>query len=231
MLKETPIAPRYRGVEGDRRPPLQNGLFVRPPVQPQAGHPQHRVRDPPVRPARQGDRAGLGGGPDHRDRHRPRASPAPAQPTGKGSSTWSPRSPWAGPGSCSAWNAPGWPATFAGWHQLLELCGMTGTVICDEDGLYDPRNFNDRLLLGMKGQLSEALCRIPDNISPGYTVNRSGSGSCISVVRQGRFAAGRSRLGGWPLPCVAGGLPRGFLLVRMSAYRIGSCPAASSITR
>jgi DNA invertase Pin-like site-specific DNA recombinase len=44
----------------------------------------------------------------------------------------------------------------ADWHQLLELCGLTGTLICDEDGLYDPRNFNDRLLLGMKGQLSEA---------------------------------------------------------------------------
>ena len=44
----------------------------------------------------------------------------------------------------------------ADWHQLLELCGMTGTLICDEDGLYDPRNFNDRLLLGMKGQMPEA---------------------------------------------------------------------------
>src|SRR3984893_746331 len=44
----------------------------------------------------------------------------------------------------------------ADWHQLLELCGMTGTLICDEDGLDDPRNFNDRLLLGMKGQMSEA---------------------------------------------------------------------------
>src|SRR6266849_4342768 len=44
----------------------------------------------------------------------------------------------------------------ADWHQLLELCGMTGTLICDEDGMYDPRNFNDRLLLGMKGQMSEA---------------------------------------------------------------------------
>jgi DNA invertase Pin-like site-specific DNA recombinase len=44
----------------------------------------------------------------------------------------------------------------ADWHQLLELCGMTGTLICDEDGLYDPRDFNDRLLLGMKGQMSEA---------------------------------------------------------------------------
>src|SRR6516225_6609599 len=44
----------------------------------------------------------------------------------------------------------------ADWHQLLERCGMTGTLICDEDGLYDPRNFNDRLLLGLKGALSEA---------------------------------------------------------------------------
>jgi DNA invertase Pin-like site-specific DNA recombinase len=44
----------------------------------------------------------------------------------------------------------------ADWHQLLELCGLTGTLICDEDGLYDPRSFNDRLILGMKGQISEA---------------------------------------------------------------------------
>jgi len=44
----------------------------------------------------------------------------------------------------------------ADWHQLLELCGMTGTLICDEDGLYDPRNFNDRLLLGLKGTMAES---------------------------------------------------------------------------
>src|SRR5208283_871823 len=44
----------------------------------------------------------------------------------------------------------------ADWHQLLELCGLTGTLICDEDGLYDPRNFNDRLLLGLKGTMAES---------------------------------------------------------------------------
>ena len=48
----------------------------------------------------------------------------------------------------------------ADWHQLLELCGMTGTLICDEDGLYDPQNFNDRLLLGLKGALSEMYADI-----------------------------------------------------------------------
>lgn len=42
------------------------------------------------------------------------------------------------------------------WHRLLELCALTGTLILDEDGLYDPSHFNDRLLLGLKGTMSEA---------------------------------------------------------------------------
>lgn len=42
------------------------------------------------------------------------------------------------------------------WHQLLEICALTGTLILDEDGLYDPQHFNDRLLLGLKGTMSEA---------------------------------------------------------------------------
>jgi DNA invertase Pin-like site-specific DNA recombinase len=45
------------------------------------------------------------------------------------------------------------------WHRLLEICALTGTLILDEDGLYDPSHFNDRLLLGLKGTMSEALCR------------------------------------------------------------------------
>src|SRR5512134_222587 len=41
------------------------------------------------------------------------------------------------------------------WHTLLEFCGLVGTLIIDEDGIYDPRHPNDRLLLGMKGTFSE----------------------------------------------------------------------------
>ena len=41
------------------------------------------------------------------------------------------------------------------WHTLLEFCGLVGTLIIDEDGVYDPRHPNDRLLLGMKGTMSE----------------------------------------------------------------------------
>jgi len=44
----------------------------------------------------------------------------------------------------------------ADWHRLLEICALTETLILDEDGLYDPGEFNDRLLLGLKGTMSEA---------------------------------------------------------------------------
>ena len=44
----------------------------------------------------------------------------------------------------------------ADWHRLLEICALTDTLILDEDGLYHPGEFNDRLLLGLKGTMSEA---------------------------------------------------------------------------
>jgi len=42
------------------------------------------------------------------------------------------------------------------WHQLIDLCALTGTLIADSDGIYAPGDFNDRLLLGLKGTMSEA---------------------------------------------------------------------------
>lgn len=44
----------------------------------------------------------------------------------------------------------------ADWHRLLEICALTQTLILDEEGVYDPNQFNDRLLLGLKGTMSEA---------------------------------------------------------------------------
>ena len=41
------------------------------------------------------------------------------------------------------------------WHHLIELCGMVGSVVVDPDGIYDPAIINDRLLLGLKGTMSE----------------------------------------------------------------------------
>lgn len=44
----------------------------------------------------------------------------------------------------------------ADWHRLLEICALADTLLLDEDGIYDPAHFNDRLLLGLKGTMSEA---------------------------------------------------------------------------
>jgi DNA invertase Pin-like site-specific DNA recombinase len=48
----------------------------------------------------------------------------------------------------------------ADWYQLLELCALFGTLIADVDGVYDPAQYNDRLLLGLKGTMSEAELHI-----------------------------------------------------------------------
>ncbi len=42
------------------------------------------------------------------------------------------------------------------WHRLVDLCGWTSTLLIDEDGCYNPADFNDRLLLGLKGTMSAA---------------------------------------------------------------------------
>ena len=44
----------------------------------------------------------------------------------------------------------------ADWYRLIEICSLTGTLIIDEDGCYDPADFNDGLLLGLKAQMSQA---------------------------------------------------------------------------
>ena len=42
----------------------------------------------------------------------------------------------------------------ADWHRLLEICALADTLILDEDGVYDPASFNDRLLLGLNSQIA-----------------------------------------------------------------------------
>ena len=47
----------------------------------------------------------------------------------------------------------------ADWYRLLDLCGITNALLADDDGLYHPGDFNDRLVLGLKSTMSEFLCR------------------------------------------------------------------------
>jgi DNA invertase Pin-like site-specific DNA recombinase len=53
----------------------------------------------------------------------------------------------------------------ADWYQLLDLCALTDTLIGDADGIYHPKDYNDRLVLGLKGTMSEMLCRYRHKLS------------------------------------------------------------------
>jgi DNA invertase Pin-like site-specific DNA recombinase len=76
------------------------------------------------------------------------------------------------------------------WHQLLELCAMFGTLLGDADGIYDPRDHNDRLLLGLKGTMSEAELHVLRGRLRNGQLNKARRGEFIThapigYVRQG----------------------------------------------
>lgn len=62
------------------------------------------------------------------------------------------------------------------WHRLLEICALTNTLILDEDGIYDPSHFNDRLLLGLKGTMSEAELHVLRARLRGGIINKARRG-------------------------------------------------------
>jgi DNA invertase Pin-like site-specific DNA recombinase len=64
----------------------------------------------------------------------------------------------------------------ADWHRLIELCSLSRTLILDEDGIYDPAEFNDRLLLGLKGTMSEAELHIIRGRLRGGILNKARRG-------------------------------------------------------
>ena len=64
----------------------------------------------------------------------------------------------------------------ADWHRLLEICALSETLILDEDGVYDPGDFNDRLLLGLKGTMSEAELHMMRARLRGGILNRAKRG-------------------------------------------------------
>ena len=64
----------------------------------------------------------------------------------------------------------------ADWHRLLEICALSDTLILDEDGIYDPAHFNDRLLLGLKGTMSEAELHVLQARLRGGVLNKARRG-------------------------------------------------------
>jgi DNA invertase Pin-like site-specific DNA recombinase len=80
------------------------------------------------------------------------------------------------------------------WHTLIEFCGLVGTVIVDEDGIYDPRHPNDRLLLGMKGTMSELELTLFRQRSQEALKQKARRGGLFLGVAAGYVRAGRDRI-------------------------------------
>ena len=73
----------------------------------------------------------------------------------------------------------------ADWHRLLELCALSQTLILDEDGLYEPGKFNDRLLLGLKGTMSEAELHVLRARLLGGQLNKARRGELKQILPVG----------------------------------------------
>src|SRR5712675_2160931 len=80
------------------------------------------------------------------------------------------------------------------WHTLIEFCGLVGTIIVDEDGIYDPRHSNDRLLLGMKGTMSELELSLFRQRSQEALKQKARRGALFLGVAAGYVKSGRDRI-------------------------------------
>jgi DNA invertase Pin-like site-specific DNA recombinase len=80
------------------------------------------------------------------------------------------------------------------WHTLTEFCGLVGTIIVDEDGIYDPRHPNDRLLLGMKGTMSELELSLFRQRSHEALKQKARRGALFLGVAAGYLKVGRDRI-------------------------------------
>ncbi len=80
------------------------------------------------------------------------------------------------------------------WHTLLEFCGLVDTLIIDEDGVYDPRHPNDRLLLGMKGTMSEMELSVLRQRSLEALKQKARRGELFMTVAIGYVRVGNNRI-------------------------------------
>ena len=80
------------------------------------------------------------------------------------------------------------------WHTLIEFCGLVGTVIVDEDGTYEPRHPNDRLLLGMKGTMSELELSLLRARSMEALKQKARRGELFFTVAVGYVKVGREKI-------------------------------------
>ncbi len=106
------------------------------------------------------------------------------------------------------------------WHRLLELCALTDTIILDEDGCYDPADFNDQLLLNLKGTMSQAELHFIRARLQGGKLNKAGKGELRFLLPVG-LCYDEGGIVPDPDKCVRGALQYVFTLFRETGSAYG----------
>src|SRR5712671_65231 len=108
------------------------------------------------------------------------------------------------------------------WHRLLELCALTDTLVIDADGCYDPGDFNDGLLLGLKGTMAQAELHFLRGRLQGGKLNKAQKGELRFPLPVGLCYDGEDRIVPDPDDEVRGAVQLAFRLFREtgSAYAV-----------
>src|SRR5438034_2474148 len=113
------------------------------------------------------------------------------------------------------------------WHTLLEFCSVVGALLVDADGVYDPRDPNDRLLLGMKGQISEMELANFRARAQAALAQKAARGELIQRVAVGYIRTVDERIEKTPMPGCARPLISSSASSTSSAARAG-CSSGSA---
>jgi DNA invertase Pin-like site-specific DNA recombinase len=107
------------------------------------------------------------------------------------------------------------------WHRLLELCALTETLVIDEDGCYDPADFNDGLLLGLKGAMAQAELHFLHVRLQGGKLNKAKKGELRFPVPVGLCYDEQGRITLDPDEEVRGAVATVFRLFRQTGSAFG----------
>ena len=169
-----PEGPDDHDLKDRRSTPVEAGLHLCSPVDAGAGPFEPGEHGPPIQSVEQGAIARLEGRAD--------PGPRPRSRTVRRSSGQADFKALVGDvamgqiGAIFALEASRLARSNQDWHRLLELCAITGTLVIDEDGCYDPAEFNDSLVLGMKGTFAQAELHIIRARLHGGKLNKASRG-------------------------------------------------------
>ena len=209
----------HHDAEGHGQPPPAQRLSLRPPVDDAPGVREHREHPAAIRPARTCRGAWIGPSNASSSSTPTLASPAPRAADREGFQRLVAEVGLGRAGIVLGLEVSRLARNSTDWHRLLEICALTDTLILDEDGIYDPGHFNDRLLLGLKGTMCEAELHVLQARFQGGFLNKAARGELKTPLPVGLVYDAQDRVILDPDRQVQQALRP--LLRSLPAYRIG----------